>query len=364
MQKKRRILRKISNENKKDIFCIKEDEICVIIGVLKERRCKMNPDLIEELKKITSREESDIQKASRALEYYTIEEREDIVDYRKMTDENGLIGLYKRTRFVDYPAHAHNYLEVIYICSGSLKQIIDNETELVMEKDDLLFLRQGVKHKSSIPTYDDVAIHFMILPEFLRYPLGMLNEDTILRRFIEGVIREEQNSEKYLHFHLQEMREAQNLLENMITSLIYHRRNEQRILQATMGMLFLELTNRTYKITIGAPSEYERNLVLKALQYVEEQYRTASLDEFAKSVNQPSYYISRLVKKYGPYTFTKYLQRRRLIQAGHLLESTSYSIEEIMEAVGYENSSHFHRLFREEYHMTPKEYRKNMQKKY
>lgn len=75
-------------------------------------------------------------------------------------------------------------------------------------------------------------------------------------------------------------------------------------------------------------------------------------------VNQPAYYISRIMKKYSPYTFTKYVQKRRMIQAAYLLESGDFTIEEIMNQVGYENSSHFHRLFKEEYEMTPKEYRR------
>lgn len=318
----------------------------------------MDQKLIEDLKKISREEEEQIQRASKGLAYYVINGDETTVDYEKMMKEKGMIGIYKRTRFVDYPAHSHNYLEVIYVCSGSLKQILDDETELQMETGDLLFIRQGVRHKSSVPSYDDIAIHFMILPEFLRYPLGMLTENTLLRRFVEGVIEGNDDTEKYLHFHLQEMREAKNLLENMTISILHKTRNEQRILQATMGVLFLELTARTYKITVGEPSEYERSLVLRALAYAEENYQTATLEEFCKSVNQPVYYISRLVKKYGPYTFTRYVQKRRLIQAANMLQTGLYTIEEIIAAVGYENSSHFHRLFKEEYKMTPKEYRK------
>lgn len=125
-----------------------------------------------------------------------------------------------------------------------------------------------------------------------------------------------------------------------------------------MGVLFLELANRTYKITVGNPTSYEQQLVLQALGYVESNYQTATLENFCQSVHQPAYYISRLMKKYSPYTFTKYLQRRRLLQAAHLLTETNEPIEQIIVEVGYENSSHFHRLFRNEYHMTPREYRK------
>lgn len=318
----------------------------------------MNETLIKQLKKITPEEEKYMKNASKGLFPYVLDDDTEIIDFEKMTSKRRMISLYKRTRFVDYPDHTHNYLEMIYVCSGSVNQTIDGNTELLMQTDDLLFIRQGVKHRSTIPAYDDLMIHFMILPEFLRYPLGMLTEDTVLRRFIEGVVNGKKDGTGYLHFHLSEMQEAKNLLENMTLSLLRETRNVQQILQVTMGALFLELSNRTYKITVGTPSDYEKNLVLKANTYIEEHYSTATLEEFSKMVNQPAYYISRIMKKYSPYTFTKYVQKRRMIQAAYLLESGDFTIEEIMNQVGYENSSHFHRLFKEEYEMTPKEYRR------
>lgn len=124
-----------------------------------------------------------------------------------------------------------------------------------------------------------------------------------------------------------------------------------------MGVLLMELSNRTYTITVGSPSSYESQIVLEALRYIEENYQTASLNKFCEHHNLPCYYVSRLMTQYSPYTFTKYLQRRRILQAAYLLTETDTPIEQIVVEVGYENSSHFHKLFKEEYGMTPKKYR-------
>ena len=235
---------------------------------------------------------------------------------------------------------------------------INGTTKLKLETDDLLLLKPGTYHAYGAAGYDDIIVRFIVLPEFMQYPLGMMNEDTVMRRFVQAAAEGRDYPDPYLHFHLQDMQEAKNLLENMILSLQHTSRNGRRILQATLGVLLLELSSRTYTLTVGTPSSYEQQLVIKALSYVEDNYKTASLEGFCRQEDLPAYYISRLMKKYSPYTFTKYLQRRRLLEAAQLLSETDEPIEQIIVNVGYENSSHFHRLFREEFKMTPKEYRK------
>lgn len=181
----------------------------------------------------------------------------------------------------------------------------------------------------------------------------------MFRRFMTDTINGTRSQEPFLLFHLQNMTKAQNLLENLILTLSENQRNRQRVLKITTAALMLELTQLTYKVTVGNPSSYEQELVLKALSYIENHYRTASLEDFCRNVNRPTYYISRLMKRYSPYTFTQYVQRRRLVQAVYLLTETDIPIEDIITDVGYENSSHFYRLFKQTYHMSPREYRKN-----
>ena len=318
----------------------------------------MNKDLLEYLEKVNAQEEKLLKGEKPVLSYFTKDADSRIFDAESVMTPMTMIDLLKQPRFVPVPAHTHNYLELVYVCSGTSTQTIDGGPELTLAENELLFLPPGASHAVSAAGFHDISLNFLILPAFLQYPLSMLREDTLLRRFILQVSRHETAECNFLHFHLQDMPEAKNLLENMTRILLNRRRNSRQILQATMGVLLLDLSGRAYKMTVGSPSSYEQSIVMDALNYIETEYKTASLADFCDRQGKPDYYISRLMKRYFPYTFTQYLQKRRLLQAAYLLTETKDPIEAIIVDIGYENSSHFHRLFKSTYGMTPGEYRK------
>nr|WP_296263994.1 AraC family transcriptional regulator [uncultured Merdimonas sp.] len=318
----------------------------------------MDKDLLEYLEKVNAQEQEILRHEKPVLSYFVKGKNSTVFDSDIVMSPMTMIDILKQPRFVPLPDHTHNYLELIYMCSGSTTHVINASSELTLKADELLFLPQGTSHSVSAAGYHDIAVSFAILPAFLQYPLSMLREDTLLRRFISQVSRNDSTECEFLHFHLQDMPEAKNLLENMTRILLKRRRNSRQILQATMGVLLLDLSGRSYTVTVGSPSNYEETIVLDALNYIETEYKTASLADFCKKEGKPDYYISRLMKRYFPYTFTQYLQKRRLLQAAYLLTETKDPIEAIILDVGYENSSHFHRLFKSTYGMTPGEYRR------
>ena len=56
-------------------------------------------------------------------------------------------------------------------------------------------------------------------------------------------------------------------------------------------------------------------------------------------------------------TYSAYVQKFRLEKAGQLLTTSSKTIEEIAEAVGYHNKGYFYKIFQAQYQMTPSQYR-------
>ncbi len=317
----------------------------------------MNQELLGLLEVITAEEKqildgnNDVQK-----NLYTTT-NEFVIDSRLMLASGKVIDIRPHTRFVHFPKHKHNYVEIIYMCSGSTTHIINDTKKVVLETGELLFLNQNVTQEILPAGKNDIAVNFIVLPEFFDRTFAMASEENILRDFIIASLKQEKSMVDYLHFPVKEILPIQNLVENMIWTLLNKQSNKRNIIQTTMELLMLHLFNHTDKINQNDPRQYEQNIVFTTFQYIEEHYKTASLEELSLILGQPSYYVSKLVKKHSGYNFKSLLQAKRLNQSAYLLTTTTLAVEDIIAIVGYDNTSYFHRLFKERFALTPKQYR-------
>lgn len=313
--------------------------------------------LLEHLKKI-SEEEKDILSGEKNVQksLYT-NEPDFVVDSRKMLTRGKLIDIRPHTRFVHFPAHKHNYIEMIYMCSGTTTHKINSTSTLTLNTGELLLLNPDSTHEIFPAGMDDIAVNFIILPEFFDRVLIMLEEENVLRDFLIGSLRPDKNAANYLHFQSVDILPVENLMENLIWSLLNSQPNRRNINQTTMGLLFLHLLNLTDKINMHDSSQYEQHLIFTVLKYIEDNYLTAELSEIARQLHIPAYSVSKIVKKHSGHTFKQLLQQKRLNQAAFLLSTTTLPVEDIILLAGYDNTSYFHRIFKEYYHMTPRAYR-------
>ena len=94
------------------------------------------------------------------------------------------------------------------------------------------------------------------------------------------------------------------------------------------------------------------------ISYINNNYKSASLEDLAWQLNKPISTLSRNIRTMTGCKFNELVKRKRFQQAAILLVETDMSIMEIMNSVGYENSSYFYNEFRQRYDLSPKDYRK------
>lgn len=317
----------------------------------------MNAQLLESLSAITPEEQRLLAGEGLDKALYTAGDAF-LVDSAKMLGAGRLISVRPHTRFVDFPPHAHNYVELIYMCGGSTTHVIDGETTLTLRAGELLFLNQHVSHAIRRAERGDVAVNIMVLPQFFDTAFEIIGADNLLGRFLAGSLRRGGSDISCLHFRVADIAPVQNLVENMVWSVADPDEDSRRVGRITMGLLFLQLLRHTDRLAFVSPARGGNALVVRALREVEENYREASLTAVAGRAGVSAAYLSRMVRGATGKTFKELLVEKRLARAMLLLATSSLPVRDIVAAVGYENSSYFHRAFRKQAGMSPKEYRR------
>lgn len=152
----------------------------------------------------------------------------------------------------------------MYVCKGTITHYLDGK-EVTMQKGDMLLLNQHVKHGVKRVGYDDVGINFIALPEFFDIPLQMLKEKNVLAEFLVDTLRRNHPVFHYLLFRLKDDPAIENLMENMIASIIYDECNEDSINQYTMGIVFLYLLRHVDCLTQSFSQSYKDVVVQSTL---------------------------------------------------------------------------------------------------
>lgn len=279
------------------------------------------------------------------------------IDSKKLLEKGRLIEVRPHTRFVHFPNHKHNYVELIYMASGSTTHIVNGTDTIVLEEGDLLFLNQNAAHEILPAGQEDIAINFIILPEFFDRSISMIEQENILRDFLLEALSGSTSFYSYLMFSAKDIPPVLNLLENMIWTIFSKNKNTNTINQTSMGLLLMNLSVYADQLNSIIPDQYEQTQIFTILKYIETHYKTGTLAEISAQIKQPTYYVSRLLKKHLNKNFKELLQERKLQQSAYLLSQSTLSVEQIMEAIGYDNSSYFYNKFKEKYGLTPREYR-------
>lgn len=311
-------------------------------------------EMLNALAAITEEEQSILDGNRRIDKSIYTEKGGSVVSAKKLLESGKLITLRPHTRFIHFPEHTHDYVEVVYMCRGQTTHIVNGKTIELCEGE-LLFLGQNAKQEILPAGRDDIAVNFIILPQFFDKSLEMLGEEeSPLRKFIIGNLLKADHP-SYLHFKVADILPIQNLIENLLWTILNNTPSKRSIHQTTMGLLFMQLLSYTDRLVHQSKEE---EAIVHIFKYIEENYQNGSLSEAASLLHYDYYWLSHEIKHRTGKTYTELLQEKRLSQAAYLLKNTKSSVEEISCAVGYINKSYFYRIFAERYGVSPRKYRR------
>ncbi len=279
-----------------------------------------------------------------------------IVDSKKLLKTGSLITVRPNTRFTSFPRHKHNYIEMVYVLKGKQTHIIENENKIILHEGGLLMMNQHVYHETKYSSQNDIAVNFIILPEFFDTAIEMAGNKSIISEFIFSGLSSESRSIDYIYFDIKDDVPVKNLIENLMWSAVF-KKGSRRIDQITMGLLIMSLMRSPKLSVTGKNATSAESTAMLALKEIDENYKFASLSSVAEKNHVSVAYVSKAVKLATGKTFKELLCDKRLKRASELLQSSMLTTDEIIRYVGYENSSYFYKAFFKKFGMTPKSYR-------
>ena len=107
---------------------------------------------------------------------------------------------------------------------------------------------------------------------------------------------------------------------------------------------------------------YYGKIVAAVEEYLESNFKDASLEDAAERVNLSASYLSKIFKEKSGVGFSEYLSKVRMKKAGEMLKDIHYKSYDIAYYVGYDNPKNFSRAFKAFYNISPTDYRNRMTK--
>lgn len=249
--------------------------------------------------------------------------------------------------------HWHHELEFVFVTEGAARCLVGTN-KIELHRGCGIFINSGILHRfeaecsTFIPNI--VFSPTLLAPEksliYEKYVSPLINASVPYQIFDPQIMWQNQVLQVLLQiFTLQETEENNELrtiqLLLQIWDLLY------RYLDAASGFFDLHRLN------------HKQARLQTMMQYIHDHYmKEITLEMIADSASISKSGALHIFQSGIHTSPVAYLIQYRLAQAAELLYATQKSVSAIAEETGFTNSGYFCRKFRQYYHMTPNEYRR------
>lgn len=251
--------------------------------------------------------------------------------------------------------HNHDCLELNYVVRGTGTYLIGNNRYPIKQGD--LFVINNCEYHIAV-NQGDLLLKVIVFQADMVWQSNSTLDYKYLQTFYEW-------KDNFKHRFV-----ADDLMVKHIATVFYEieyewncRQEGYRLVIKALLLKMLSLLYRgfaqkeeTAQKVLQFQTDYNR--IVDALLYIDENYRNhIDLVKLADLTHLSPNYFSRVFNNVMSTSVSNYINRKRIIYAYQLLDTTQMIISEIALKAGFNDISHFNKVFKSFTHMSPKEYR-------
>ena len=264
----------------------------------------------------------------------------------ELPDDDAFMVAHQMLR--DAPYGKRPYYELTYVMEGHVVACVGSQ-EVHLLADSLFFAAPGCAH--GFVTVDPNAIVVVLCLRPALFSSGVfaefLAQDTPTARAMRG-----EESHGYLVFSDTFGRILYRSFRTLLKEYAHAGHTASFSVKARVLLLLAQLAEIDTYSFYGLDQH-----MMEIVAYLGEHCATASVASLAQRFGYSEAYFSQLVRRRCGVRARELIVAARLRKARELLLSTDLAAHDVAAAVGYESYSHFNRIFKQVYRITPAAYR-------
>ena len=251
--------------------------------------------------------------------------------------------------------HSHTFYELLYCSNSCGAEYLVGSERYRLQKGDIIFVPPGISHRPLL--HEDMTEPYKryvlwLSPEFMEHYAGLFPYPFTEKQSYASMLRTGGTAWEHLgELFRTGVQEAERQADGW----------EAAVIGNTITLL-TQIKRATDERSARTMKAEKPELLDRITAYVEENYpRSVTIDDLAKHFFVSSSTISHLVKKKLGVSFYRYVTQRRLIAAKSLIEK-GVLLETVAAESGFVDYSGFYRAFKQEFGISPRQYR-NLQEK-
>lgn len=249
--------------------------------------------------------------------------------------------------------HSHSCSELFYVVSGNGVFVAEG-VEFPVNKNDMVIINPHIQHTEK--SWSASPLEYIVLGIdglMFSFENMMSVQEGISMQTVSGAVYKYNMQRNYVYAYL-------NI---MLEEISHKEENYEAVCQNLLEvLLFCMLRNDNLSIIKDKNTALNRECT-QIKNYLDANYaENITLDTLASLTHMNKYYMAHAFASYTGLSPINYLIQKRVQEGKSLLESTTLSIAQVSETLGFSSQSYFSQAFKKATGKTPIQYRNEVKR--